>query len=108
MRVISNAQEDCTGGEHIMTVNQGDVINVKNIQSTKCPLEVFEALTLDALFTRIWDECIYSRSLRRPFPVGNITYDRALGFPRMLYTHGFSDSGLAHPVIHVKEFVILD
>ena len=86
MVVASNFSSDCTAGWNTILINGGEIVEAHNSEVKDCSYENFGQLTVEALFNRIWDECLRSRSLRRPFPVCNVSYDDDFGYPRRLDT----------------------
>jgi hypothetical protein len=85
--VASNAYTACTGGWNTIHVVDGKVTQGRNSEHDDCTLEDFNHLTVEALFNRIWDECIHRRPWYRRIPVCNVAYNDLLGYPRRLDTY---------------------
>jgi len=104
--VASNSLSDCTGGWNSITVSDAEIVAASNSERRNCPLASFGQLTVEALFTRIWEECIRNRPLTKPFPVCNVAYDEQLGFPRRLDTFTFNQQGEYLPSVTVERVTL--
>lgn len=105
--VASNSTTDCTGGWNLIVVEDGQLIEGENDEHDHCALGDFEQLKVEALFDRVWDECVYNRSLRRPFPMCNVAYDETHGFPTRIDTYTFDADGEYRPSITVERIAII-
>ncbi|MDF1515263.1 MAG: DUF6174 domain-containing protein [Anaerolineae bacterium] len=107
MVVASNAHTTCTGGWNTVIVEHGKVTKGRNAECDDCTLEDFSHLTVEALFDRIWEECIHHRPWYLPFPVCNVAYDDQLGCPIRLDTYTFTPEGEYLPSITVDSIIFL-
>jgi Family of unknown function (DUF6174) len=104
--VASNSVSECTGGWNTIRIEGGEVVDAHNSEHADCSTDEFARLTVEALFSRIWEECIYHRSLTRPFPVCNVTYNQLLGYPSRLDTYTFTEDGEHLPSITVESVTL--
>jgi hypothetical protein len=104
--VASNSPSECTGGWNTIRIEDGEVVDAQNSEHADCPADEFARLTVEALFSRVWEECIHHRSLTRPFPVCNVAYDDLLGYPRRLDTYTFTKDGETLPSITVERVTL--
>ena len=107
MEVASNDWEGCTGGENVIFVEQGEVVQGENNERGHCPMSEFQELTVEALFTEIRSQCIEARSLRYPFPMCDISYDAEFGYPERLAIFWWDRSAPRPPNLHVESFEVL-
>jgi hypothetical protein len=77
-----------------------------NSEHGTCARDEFALLTVEALFARIWQECVFDRTLWRPFPTCNVAYDERLGYPGRLDTYTFTESGEYVPSITVERVTL--
>lgn len=104
--VTSNTLSDCTAGWNTILVRDGEIVEARNSEQSDCPRERFGQLTVEALFDRIWDECVRNRPLGTPFPVCNVVYDEELGFPRRLDTYTRDEQGVFLPSVGVERVTL--
>jgi hypothetical protein len=108
MIVASNSLSDCTGGNNTILVESDEVVEAQNRERPSCALVDFEQLIVDALFIRIWDECVHNRSQNRPFPMCNLAYDEVLGYPERLDTYLFAEDGEYRSSITIRQMQIFE
>jgi hypothetical protein len=104
--VASNSVSECTGGWNTIRIEEGEVVDARNSEHVDCSTDEFARLTVDALFSRVWEECIRHRTLTRPFPVCNVAYDDLLGYPRRLDTYSMTKDGESLPSITVESVTL--
>jgi hypothetical protein len=104
--VASNSLTRCTGGWNTIRVREGGSVQGSNSERGTCARDEFVLLTVEALFARIWQECVFDRPLWRPFPTCNVAYDEQLGYPRRLDTYTFAESGEYLPSVTVERVTL--
>ena len=97
--VLSNSLDYPTGGENRIVVREGKIIEGFNPGCVSCSLEEYGPLTIEALFDRIYKECIHMTLL----PICNVVYDESFGYPRRIDTYTFSEEGIHSPSITISE-----
>ena len=104
MVIASNSLSDPTGGINVLRVENGQIVQAENADCGDCSLDDFNHLTVEALFERIWEECVRNHARGLPFPICNVAYDQDLGFPRRLDTYTFTQEGEYLPSITIETF----
>jgi hypothetical protein len=100
--LASNSLDDPTGGINQVTIENGQIISGHNPDCALCGPGDFRQFTVEALFARIWKECVQDRLLRFSIPICNVAYDPELGFPRRLDTYTFTQEGKYQSSITVE------
>jgi hypothetical protein len=100
--VVSNSLANATGGTNHLRIEAGRIVEGHNPDCGLCAPSDFSQLTIDALFARIWQECLQGGPLGLSIPICNVDYDQALGFPRRLDTYTFTQEGTHQPSITVE------
>jgi len=105
--VASNSLTDPTGGINTLQVQDGRIVEASNPDCAVCPLAEFAELTVDALFARVWDDCIRTYPRGFQFPICNVEYHDVLGYPARMDTYTFNDQGECEPSITVLSLRLL-
>ena len=101
--VASNSLTRPTAGWNTIRVVNGEIIAAENPDCAGCPLDDFTDLTVGALFDLIENVCLP----RFPFPICNLVYDEALGYPRRVNTYAVDEKGEHLPSITVESVQLL-
>lgn len=102
MIVASNSLDNATGGVNHLRIEAGRIVEGHNPDCDLCVPSDFSQLTVDALFARIWEECVQGSPLGLSIPICNVEYDQELGFPRRLDTYTFTLERTYQPSITVE------
>ena len=77
-----------------------------NSEHGACAREEFALLTVEALFARVWDECMLRPTWPPLFPLCHVAYDERLGYPRRVDTYTLTESGEHTPSITVDSILL--
>ena len=102
--VSNNSHTQLSGGTNTIRVENGRVIDGHNPECPDCPIEIFDSLTVEALFQRIEAECLYEY----PPQLCNVAYDQTLGYPIRIDTYPHKRDGQERPSITVESLQILE
>jgi hypothetical protein len=102
--VLSNSLDYPAGGENRIGVREGRLLEASNPDCETCSLAVFQLLTIEAIFERIYRECIQD-NLR---PICNVVNEESTGYPMRLDTYLVYEDGVHAPSITITEVKIID
>ncbi len=100
--VVSNSLTQPTGGTNTIRVERGRVVSAENPQCPDCPVQEFDALTIESLFQRIERECLHDF----PTQLCNVAYDQNLGYPVRIDTYPYNREGQERPSITVNSVLL--
>jgi hypothetical protein len=100
--VTSNSHTHPTGGTNTIRVENDRLIDGQNPECPNCSIEIFNNLTIEALFQRIKAECLYD-FLTQPC---NVAYDQTIGYPIRIDTYHHNRDGQERPSITVESVKI--
>ena len=101
--VVSNSLDYPTGGENSIRVRNGLLLQGLNSGCGTCTPADYLPLTIEALFDRIYEECIRGTLL----PICHIVYDETLGYPSRIDTYKFYEDGIHAPSITITQVHIM-
>ncbi|UCF61087.1 MAG: hypothetical protein JSV37_15225 [Anaerolineaceae bacterium] len=101
---MSNSLDYPTAGENTIRVRNGQLFQGINASCATCTPADYLPLTIEALFDRIYEECIRGTLL----PICHIAYDETLGYPARVDTYTFYEDGIHAPSITITEVHILE
>jgi hypothetical protein len=96
--VANNSLTDPTGGMNTIHVKDGLIIEASNPNCPDCATQAFAALTVDALFGRIAQQCLD----KFPDEFCNVHYHPSFGYPVRLDSYPYHLAGIERPSITVQ------
>lgn len=101
--ISSNSLTQLTGGTNTIIVEHDKILYGHNPECPNCPIEIFDSLTVEALFQRIETECLHNF----PTQLCNVAYNQTLGYPIRIDTYPHNLGDQERPSITVENVQLL-